>query len=227
MAEELESADKRFNVNVYAVVRVKVIGAGGISKDPRVVAEKVTDAVCADSKQWLNPVHGTATTADGKQLDIEQVEFAEGISAVMVDELRDVREEIIEHRFDHAGENLRPYPGCHTVREGVLQEQVNELTERVAALERGGDLSAFMRWRAEQATSDWSGRTLEDMVQAFLAQDSDEDEGEEVSLDEVAEWVGLHYGVNFDAESQERRQDWIDRYREMHEEAPKLAVMRG
>lgn len=38
----------------------------------------------------------------------------------------------------------------------------------------------------------------------------------EINLDEVAEWVGLHYRVNFSAESPEKRQDWITRYSEAH-----------
>jgi len=34
----------------------------------------------------------------------------------------------------------------------------------------------------------------------------------------VAEWVGLHYRVNFDAEPAERKADWVRRYNESHVE---------
>lgn len=36
----------------------------------------------------------------------------------------------------------------------------------------------------------------------------------EFSLDDIAEWVGLHYRVNFNAEPPARQQEWIDRYLE-------------
>lgn len=41
----------------------------------------------------------------------------------------------------------------------------------------------------------------------------------EVDLDDVAEWVGLHYRRNFDAESPRARLDWIHRYHEATAEA--------
>ncbi len=37
-----------------------------------------------------------------------------------------------------------------------------------------------------------------------------------VSRDDVAEWVGLHYRKNFEAESPEAQLDWVNRYAEMH-----------
>ena len=36
--------------------------------------------------------------------------------------------------------------------------------------------------------------------------------------DQVAEWVGLHYGRNFEAEPPEKQAEWIARYQEMHQE---------
>lgn len=42
----------------------------------------------------------------------------------------------------------------------------------------------------------------------------------QIDLGKVAEWVGLHYGRNFDAESAQSRQQWIDRYAEQQCEAP-------
>lgn len=38
-------------------------------------------------------------------------------------------------------------------------------------------------------------------------------------LDQVAEWVGLHYRANFDAEPPERRDEWVRRYLEAHRDA--------
>ncbi len=40
----------------------------------------------------------------------------------------------------------------------------------------------------------------------------------EIDIDDVAEWVGLHYHVNFDAETPDRRFDWISRYAESHQD---------
>ncbi|WP_256441911.1 hypothetical protein [Cupriavidus sp. AcVe19-6a] len=34
--------------------------------------------------------------------------------------------------------------------------------------------------------------------------------------DTLAEWVGLHYSRNFDAEPAEKRTEWVDRYMEAH-----------
>lgn len=43
-------------------------------------------------------------------------------------------------------------------------------------------------------------------------------EASEPDDSEVAEWVGLHYGVNYDACSDEQKVDWQSRYVEMHAE---------
>jgi hypothetical protein len=47
-----------------------------------------------------------------------------------------------------------------------------------------------------------------------FATESDEEfaEDKQIDLDAVAEWVGLHYKVNFDAELPKKRRDWIDRF---------------
>lgn len=41
-------------------------------------------------------------------------------------------------------------------------------------------------------------------------------ESEGIEIDDVAEWVGLHYKVNFDAEPGPKRYEWILRYIESH-----------
>jgi len=41
---------------------------------------------------------------------------------------------------------------------------------------------------------------------------------ETVDADDVAEWVGLHYGKNYDTCTNAEKADWIQRYLESHEE---------
>lgn len=41
---------------------------------------------------------------------------------------------------------------------------------------------------------------------------------EKAGADSVAEWVGLHYKVNFEAESLEKQHDWLERYLEANPE---------
>lgn len=43
-------------------------------------------------------------------------------------------------------------------------------------------------------------------------------EHNEIDIDAVAEWVGLHYKRNFDAEPAEKRYEWLQRYVEAHAE---------
>lgn len=38
-----------------------------------------------------------------------------------------------------------------------------------------------------------------------------------IDVSELAEWVGLHYGRNFDKEAPEKKQEWADRYVEASE----------
>ena len=38
-----------------------------------------------------------------------------------------------------------------------------------------------------------------------------------INLADVAEWVGLHYGRNFECEPFEKRSEWVERYAEGHE----------
>lgn len=37
-----------------------------------------------------------------------------------------------------------------------------------------------------------------------------------ISIDDVAEWVGLHYGRNFESETMAKRSEWLERYAEAH-----------
>lgn len=91
---------KNFNTHVYAVVRVKVIGTN-FDEDPRVVADKVADAVCADASNWLQPVHGSVDVEGHGSFDIEFVEFADATDGILVDEIDTATGAILqEHHFD-------------------------------------------------------------------------------------------------------------------------------
>ena len=65
------------------------------------------------------------------------------------------------------------------------------------------------------------GAAIGGSVASAYAFDSDsesafcEDKG--IDIDDVAEWVGQHYKVNFDAESASRRMEWLHRYDDSHE----------
>lgn len=48
-----------------------------------------------------------------------------------------------------------------------------------------------------------------------------------VDIDEVAEWVGLHYGRNFEAEPAAKRSDWIRRYVEANSTAADAEATEG
>ena len=90
----------KFETHVYATVRVKVLGTN-FSNDPQEIADKVTDAVCADSSQWMRPVHGSVNVEGHGSHDIEAVEFADGIYGVLVDELDPETGLVVaEHQFD-------------------------------------------------------------------------------------------------------------------------------
>ena len=90
----------QFATHVYATVRVMVIGTN-FSTNPDEIAEKVTDAVCADSSQWMKSVHGVVSVDGHGPFDIEAVEFADGIYGVLVDELDPKTGRVVkEHNYD-------------------------------------------------------------------------------------------------------------------------------
>jgi hypothetical protein len=79
------SFSPRTDMHVYAMVRVKVLATSAAGASSKEIAEEISDAVCADSNQWMRPVHGVVKSRNGI-FDIEAMEFAEGISSVLVDE---------------------------------------------------------------------------------------------------------------------------------------------
>lgn len=109
----------KFETHVYATVRVKVIGAR-VSSSPDVLADVVTEAVCASPGSWFTPVHGTLKLGDYGSADIEAVEFAEGVMGTMVDEY-DANDNVVhEHQYDHVGEKLQLCNSGLTRREELL-----------------------------------------------------------------------------------------------------------
>ena len=50
--------------------------------------------------------------------------------------------------------------------------------------------------------------------------------GIEVDAGDVAEWVGLHYGRNFDADSVQKKQEWVDRFADFHDLVPGDTVVK-
>lgn len=102
----------QFVTHVYATVRVKVIGTN-FSNDPALVADKVADAVAADPAKWFKPVHGSVTVPGHGEFDIEQVEYAEAISSILVDEIDPRSGSVIkEHVF--CGDDVAPVDSVFT-----------------------------------------------------------------------------------------------------------------
>lgn len=67
----------------------------------------MADAVAADPAKWFKPVHGSVTVPGHGEFDIEQVEYAEAISSILVDEIDPRSGSVIkEHVF--CGEDVAP-----------------------------------------------------------------------------------------------------------------------
>lgn len=118
----------RFETHVFATVRVKVAGTN-FSADPQIIAEAVADAVCASPDEWMRPHHGTVDVTGHGKHDIINVEFAEGIHGVLVDEIGDSDRVIREHLFD---ENCR-HTETHFNRGRYLEEAYRALLEHPEA----------------------------------------------------------------------------------------------
>ena len=89
----------RFETHVFATVRVKVAGTN-FSTDPQIVAEAVSNAVCASPAEWMRPYNGCVDIDGHGQHDIVEVEFADAITSIMVDELDESDRVTREHLFD-------------------------------------------------------------------------------------------------------------------------------
>jgi hypothetical protein len=100
-----------FAVHSYAVIRIKTIGdAPREGESIKEFGERVSDAVAAS----LNHIDVRGVSPDG--CDVEQIEYAEEISSVLVDEIvpddsDPTRERTIEHWFD---DRMEPNDGNGT-----------------------------------------------------------------------------------------------------------------
>lgn len=111
----------KFVTHVYATVRVKVQGTE-FSNSPQEIAVKVADAVCAAPGEWMRPVLGSVTVDGAGVLDIEAVEFADGIYGVLVDELDPASgDRVIEHHFDETCSPRVDADNADKVIEEVIQ----------------------------------------------------------------------------------------------------------
>ena len=162
------SAEKRFNTHVYAVVRVKVLGTNG--NDPAKIADEIADAVSQDPDQWLEPRQGQVRTSDGSFYDIEQVEFADEVNWVLVDEKDGDDNVVKEHHFDHLIEPMENLSGSTTAKEAHLQQQVEAMRASLAAIgaaiENGGSEDIAGAWLSARSrfdiTFDEAGPDCED-----------------------------------------------------------------
>ncbi len=93
---------QRFDVHVYATVRVKI---PGIAADTaKAAAEMAEEAVCANPDEWFRKYLGRVSIADQGERFIEAVEFAEEVSSVLVDGLDDAgeRTEVLYDRISES-----------------------------------------------------------------------------------------------------------------------------
>lgn len=98
----------QFETKVYATVCVTVLGTN-FSTDPQAIANRVADAVCADSKNWMQPVDGSVSVTGEGGFDVGAVEFDDRISGVLVKERDpDTGKVVAWHEFD---ENCQPLEG--------------------------------------------------------------------------------------------------------------------
>jgi hypothetical protein len=132
-----EIMNNQFDTHVYVSVRVKVLGTN-IDQDPRIVADKVAEAVCAHPDEWLKSSNGSIKTGDGFACDIEHVEFAQDVDWILVDEINPHTGEIVkEHHFDHAGCSMTGMTGARTAKEGKIKLLLDEFSQAGVRKGRG------------------------------------------------------------------------------------------
>lgn len=124
----------------------------------------------------------------------------------------------------------------HVLRAGMPDPKVKAMREQEGYAEWVGIVNE-MDWDDSSMISHLEGFLRENALWAEFAgyarsvadeelddssgdDNSYDDSSEDVDLDDVAEWVGLHYKVNFDAESPAKRNEWIQRYKEAHAPEP-------
>lgn len=122
--------------HVYAVVRIKVLGTSSAGESHADIATNIADAIAAKPEQWMSPVHGSVRTTDGGSFDIEEVEFADAVNWVLVDEIDDESGKVTEHHFDHGIEPMTDKSGFTTALEATLTEKIGQIEAENARLAR-------------------------------------------------------------------------------------------
>lgn len=122
-----------FYTHVFAVVLVKVIGTGSAGETPAQIADAIANAVAADPGQWMVPIHGSVVTAAGHSFDIDQVEFADEVTWVLVDEECESGD-IKQHHFDHTLAPMASGVGSATAKEVELTAKCAQLEAENLAL---------------------------------------------------------------------------------------------
>lgn len=126
--------------HVYAVVRVKIIGTSLAGGTPAEIADRVANAVAADSSAWMQPISGTVRAADGNSFDVEHVEFADEVNWVLVDEIDD-EGQITEHHFDHNLQPMQGLSGYATALEAELTAKCREYESEIQRLKYSSNAS--------------------------------------------------------------------------------------
>lgn len=139
MFREVDGAPcaKSYAVHTYAVIRIKTIGnAPDEGETIQQFAGRVSDAVAAS----LNRIDVRGVAPEG--CDVEQIEYAEEVSSVLVDEIvpdesDPTQERTIEHWFD---DHMEPNDGNGT--DPARYTRLLNLVESIAATPKEGEACA-------------------------------------------------------------------------------------
>lgn len=141
----------QFETHVYATVRVKVLGTN-FADSAQEVAAKVTEAVCARPAAWFQPVYGSVTVDGVGAFDVAEVEFADGVSGVLVDEIDPATSRVVkEHLFDERCAAVVEQPSF----EG-LNRALDEFSQCLGIPGAEGEARARLTSLFNQKTS-WTG----------------------------------------------------------------------
>lgn len=111
--------------------------------------------------------------------------------------------------------------GTHAVRLNVVDYDTEGADEDGLAEIPQGDgstVEAYCFSHEVEVNKEWCDQVVVAMNHETesVANTATTTSGIDIDADQVAEWVGLHYGRNFDAESPEKKQEWVDRFAESH-----------
>ncbi|TXI80932.1 MAG: hypothetical protein E6Q40_14240 [Cupriavidus sp.] len=98
----------------------------------------------------------------------------------------------------------------------VQASELEQLRELAAAAQ-----TVTRDWPQVVTDEDMSGTDAVDWIGSLYRQVAQAQgmNTEQVDPDDVAEWVGLHYGKDYNAESNGAKAEWIRRYQEAHQQS--------